>query len=99
MDEVAKELFEKVYREYADSVFHIDVYDKTTAERILTLADEYDMKQRCVILSDDPEILSAVALNGGASAYTGVINVWDGRGRCPAVPLSVWRSLRPRPLP
>ncbi len=75
-----EELFEKVYREYEDSVFHIDVYDKTTAERILTLADEYDMKQRCVILSDDPEILSAVALNGGASAYTGVINVWDGRG-------------------
>ncbi|MBO4870192.1 MAG: hypothetical protein J5585_10830 [Clostridia bacterium] len=74
-----EELFEKVYRDFPDPVFYLQVFDGETVASALALAEEYDMKQRCVILSDEPPVLDAALSSGAAVAYTAELNVWDGR--------------------
>lgn len=74
-----EELFEAVYKEYPLSVFHLDVKDVQTLSGITDLIREYEMSDRCVILSADIPVLKAAAGLGMASAYTGGPYTADGR--------------------
>ena len=74
-----EELFEAVYKEYPKSVFHIDVKDADAFSAIYGLIKEYEMTDRCVILSGDESVLKAAAAAGMPSAYTGGPYTVDGR--------------------
>lgn len=74
-----QELFEAVYKEYPDAVFHFDADDEKTLSSVTKLMKEYDMTYRCVILSDNAAVLRASAAGGIASAYTGGPYIEDGR--------------------
>ena len=74
-----EELFEAVYKEYPKSVFHLDVKDAPTFSSISGLIKEYEMTDRCVILSGDESVLKAAAAAGMPSAYTGGPYTVDGR--------------------
>lgn len=74
-----EELFETVYKEYPKSVFHLDVKDADTFSVISGLIKEYDMTDRCVILSGDEAVLKSASASGMPSAYTGGPYTVDGR--------------------
>lgn len=74
-----EELFEAVYKEYPKSVFHLDVKDADAFSAIYGLIKEYEMTDRCVILSGDESVLKAAAAAGMPSAYTGGPYTVDGR--------------------
>ena len=74
-----EEIFEAVYKEYPQSVFHLDIQDLQTLSGIIGLIKEYEMSERCVILSTDIKVLKAAAAEGMPSAYTGGPYTADGR--------------------
>ncbi|MBQ7700242.1 MAG: hypothetical protein IJT49_07875 [Clostridia bacterium] len=75
-----EELFEAVYKEYPQSVFHINADGKSAFYAALSLLNEYEMADRCVILSEDPFVLKAASAEGMPAAFTGGPYAADGRG-------------------
>ena len=76
-----EELFDRFSRDYPDTVFHVCVSDRGAADAVCDTAALYDMKERCVIVSDVPSVLDAAAGRGAAAAYSGGPYVWDGRDK------------------
>ena len=74
-----EEVFQTVYRDYPDSVLHLDINDKKTYLKSSELIREYEMTDRCVILSKDVSVLGSAAAEGIPAAYTGGPYTADGR--------------------
>ena len=74
-----EELFEAVCREYPDTVFHIRVKDVSAESAVVSLANEYGMRQRTVIISDIGAVLNQAKTNSFAAAYDSGPYVFDGR--------------------
>jgi glycerophosphoryl diester phosphodiesterase len=74
-----EELFEAVCRNYPDTVLHIKVDDVAAENAVILLANEYGMRQRTVIVSDNTAVLNHAKSNSFAAAYGAGPYVWDGR--------------------
>ncbi|MBR4256176.1 MAG: hypothetical protein IKQ18_03355 [Clostridia bacterium] len=76
-----EELLDTVSRTYPLAVLHLKINDTETAGIAMELAEEYGMRCKCIIVSENAAVLRAAHTAKFGSAYSGGPYVWDGRDK------------------